>query len=187
MAGATPRMRWNRKPGRGNSSMRAEPAARSARAAPLVLFLLWLGLGACGQPYVAPLLPGPYTERIQAPYETVWRALVRTLAQENVQIRALARDSGVIASEAVPTTIGLYADCGRFGDTLVEGDAQVGFTIFVQAVSASETAVQVNTRMRTESYARGPGKVKPRSPLACASTGRWEANLLDTVRALLRP
>jgi hypothetical protein len=136
---------------------------------------------------VAPLLPGPYTERIQAPYEAVWRALVQALAQENVQIRAIARDSGVIASEAVPTTIGLYANCGRFGDAPVEGDAQVAYTIFVQGVSDKETAVQVNTRMRTESYARGVGRVKPRPPLACASTGRWEANLLDTVRTLLRP
>jgi hypothetical protein len=41
--------------------------------------------------------------------------------------------------------------------------------------------------MRTENYARGSGKPKPRPPLTCASTGRWEANLLDTVRTLLRP
>ncbi len=149
--------------------------------------LALLGLGACSKPYVAPLLPGPYREQIEAPYESVWRALVRALAQENVQIGAIARDSGVIASEAVPTTIGLYADCGRFGDSRVEGDAQVAYTIFVQAVSPTQTAVQVNTRMRTESYAKGSGKVKSRPPLACASTGRWEANLLDTVRALLRP
>jgi len=160
-------------------------SGRPGSSALVVLALL--GLGACAKPYVAPLLPGPYREQIEAPYESVWRALVRALAQENVQIRAIARDSGVIASEAVPTTIGLYADCGRFGDNLVEGDAQVAYTIFVQAVSPTQTAVQVNTRMRTESYAKGSGKAKPRPPLACASTGRWEANLLDTVRALLRP
>ncbi len=154
---------------------------------PRLLALALLGLGACSKPYVAPLLPGPYREQIEAPYDAVWRALVRALAQENVQVRAIARDSGVIASEAVPTTIGLYADCGRFGDSLVEGDAQVAYTIFVQSVSPIQTAVQVNTRMRAESYAKGSGKVKPRDPLACASTGRWEANLLDTVRALLRP
>jgi hypothetical protein len=141
----------------------------------------------CTRPYVAPLLPGAYTEQIEAPYEVVWRALVRALARENVQIRAIARDSGVIASEAVPTTIGLYADCGRFGDERVEGDAQVAFTIFVEALSPTQTAVQVNTRMRTDMYARGRAKPKARPPLSCASTGRWEANLLDTVRALLKP
>jgi hypothetical protein len=117
----------------------------------------------------------------------VWRALVRALARENVQIRTIARDSGVIASEAVPTTIGLYADCGRFGEERVEGDAQVAFSIFVEALSSTQTAVQVNTRMRTDTYTRGSGPPKARSGLPCASTGRWEANLLDTVRTLLRP
>jgi hypothetical protein len=148
--------------------------------------LALLGLAACSKPYVAPLLPGPYREQIEAPYDAVWRALVRALALENVQIGAIARDSGVIGSEAVPTTIGLYADCGRFGDSQVEGDAQVAYTIFVQAVSATRTAVQVNTRMRSENYARGSGKARARTPIVCASTGRWEANLLDMVRALLR-
>ena len=144
-------------------------------------------LAGCSRAYVAPVPPSAYTETIDAPYEVVWRALVRALARENVQIRTIARDSGVIASEAVPTTIGLYADCGRFGDERVQGDAQVAFTIFVEAVSAAQTAVQVNTRMRTDTYTRGSGAPKPRPGLPCASTGRWEANLLDMVRTLLRP
>jgi hypothetical protein len=159
---------------------RRRPAAR-------VLILALVGLAACGKPYVSPLLPGPYTEQLEAPYDQVWRALVRVLAQENVQVQAIARDSGVIASEAVPTTIGLYADCGRFGGQPVEGEAQVAFTIFVQAQSPTKTLVQVNTRMRTELYARGPGTVKPRPSLGCASTGRWEANLFQSLRALVRP
>jgi hypothetical protein len=146
-----------------------------------------LALAGCSRAYVAPVLPSAYTEQIDAPYDAVWRALVRALARENVQIRTIARDSGVIASEAVPTTIGLYADCGRFGEERVEGDAQVAFTIFVEAVTPTQTAVQVNTRMRTDTYTRGTGAPKPRPGLPCASTGRWEANLLDSVRALLRP
>ena len=158
------------------------------RGAHLVVGVLGLlALAGCARAYVAPVLPSAHTEQIEAPYDQVWRALVRALARENVQIRAIARDSGVIASEAVPTTIGLYADCGRFGDERVQGDAQVAFTIFVEAVSSTQTAVQVNTRMRAEAYSRGDTPVKPRPAVPCASTGRWEANLLDTVRALLRP
>ena len=152
-----------------------------------LLLIVALAGVACSRPYVAPLLPGPYMEQIEAPYEQVWRALVRVLARENVQVGAIARDSGIIASEAVPTPIGLYADCGRFGGERVAGDAHVAFTIFVEAVSTTQTAVQVNPRMRTETYALGSGRAKPRPPLACASTGRWEANLFDTLRALLRP
>jgi hypothetical protein len=149
--------------------------------------LALVALAGCSRAYVAPVLPAAYTEQIDAPYDAVWRALVRALARENVQIRTIARDSGVIASEAVPTTIGLYADCGRFGEERVEGDAQVAFTIFVEAVSSTQTAVQVNTRMRTDTYTRGSGPPRPRAGLPCASTGRWEANLLDTVRTLLKP
>lgn len=168
-----------------STTIRAERRAAVARCA-VGLVLALVALGACAKAFVAPLLPGAYTERINAPYEDVWRALVRALAQDNVHIRTIARDSGVIASEPVLTIIGPYADCGRFEDQLVEGEAQMAYTIFVQAVSATETSVQVNARMRTESYARGVGTVKPRPPLTCASTGRWEANLLDTVRAVLR-
>jgi len=149
--------------------------------------LALVALAGCSRAYVAPVLPAAYTEQIDASYDAVWRALVRALARENVQIRTIARDSGVIASEAVPTTIGLYADCGRFGEERVEGDAQVAFTIFVEAISSTQTAVQVNTRMRTDTYTRGSGPPKARSGLPCASTGRWEANLLDTVRTLIRP
>ncbi|HSE95040.1 MAG TPA: hypothetical protein VLD61_04065 [Methylomirabilota bacterium] len=157
----------------------------SRRPALLGLPLVALAVTACSAPYVAPLLPSPYVERIDAPYDLVWTALVRVMAQENVQIQAIARDSGIIASEAVPTTIGLYADCGRFGDTRVEGDARVAYTVFVRALSPTQTSVQVNTRMRTETYSRRGGRPRDRPPLACASTGRWEANLIDTVRALL--
>ena len=145
-----------------------------------------LALAGCSRAYVAPVLPSAYTEQIEAPYEAVWRALVRALARENVQIRAIARDSGVIASEAVPTVIGLYADCGRFGDEVVQGNAHVAFTIFVEAVSTTQTAVQVNTRMRTDTYTRGSGAPKPRPGIPCASTGRWEANLMDSIRRLVK-
>jgi hypothetical protein len=170
-----------------STTTRAEAMRRLSGRRTLVVAAALLTLAGCSRAYVAPVLPSAYTEQIDAPYDAVWRALVRALARENVQIRTIARDSGVIASEAVPTTIGLYADCGRFGDERVEGDAQVAFTIFVEAVSSTQTAVQVNTRMRTDTYTRGSGPPKPRSGLPCASTGRWEATLLGTVRALLRP
>lgn len=150
-----------------------------------LLIVLSVTLVACSRPYIAPILPGPHRERIEADYDAVWAALVKALAQENVPVKAIARDSGVLASDAFPTTIGLYADCGRYGDRPVEGQAQVTFTIFLQPVGPSATTVQVNTQMRAENYRQGSGKVRPGPPIPCASTGRWEANLLDTVRQFL--
>lgn len=156
------------------------------RGLSLAAFSLWL-LAGCAGPYIAPLLPPPHREHVEASYETTWRALLQALARENVPLRVVAKDSGVIASDDFPTTIGVYADCGRFGDTRVEGEALVTFTVFVHSVGSNGTDVQVNAKMRTQAHRTGPsGKLKPQPVFQCASTGRWESNLLDTVRATVR-
>jgi hypothetical protein len=47
--------------------------------------------------------------------------------------------------------------------------------------------VQVNSKMRTHLHRKGSsGKLRPTPVYQCASTGRFEANLLDAVRALTR-
>ncbi len=152
----------------------------------LGIFALTL-LAACARPYISPLAPPPYRDRVGVPYEVTWRALIQALARENVPLRAVAKDSGVVASDDFVTPIGVYADCGRFGDVRVEGWAMVAFTVFIQAVNSKDTEVQVNAKMRTQGHRKGDsGKLKSEPVLQCASTGRWEANLLDTVRALLK-
>ncbi len=144
-------------------------------------------LAGCGRPYVSPLAPPPYRERVAAPYEVTWRALIRALAKENVPLRAVAKDSGVVASDDFMTPVGVYADCGRFGDVRVEGLAMVAFTVFIQPVDSKETELQVNAKMRTRGHRKGDsGKLKPEPVFPCASTGRWESNLVDAVRSLVR-
>jgi hypothetical protein len=108
------------------------------------------------------------------------------MARENVPLRAIARDSGVIASDEFITPIGLYADCGRIGDDALEGEALVSFTVFAQP-NGGHTSVQVNAKMRTHAQRKGSsGKLKPTPVYSCASTARFEANLIDTVRELVR-
>ena len=144
-------------------------------------------LAGCGRPYVSPLGPPPYRERVAAPYAVTWRALIRALAKENVPLRAVAKDSGVVASDDFVTPVGVYADCGRFGDVSVEGLAMVAFTVFIQPVDSKETELQVNAKMRTQGHRKGDsGKLKPEPVFQCASTGRWESNLVDAVRSLVR-
>jgi len=141
----------------------------------------------CARPFVSSLAPPPYRERVPAPYEVTWRALIQALARENVPLRAVAKDSGVVASDDFVTPIGVYADCGRFGDVAVEGSATVAFTVFVQPVNSVETEVQVNAKMRTQAHRKGSsGKLKSQPVFQCASTGRWEATLIETVRALAK-
>ena len=145
-----------------------------------------LVLAGCGGLYVSPLAPPPYRAEVPAAYERTWTALVRALARENVPLRAIARDSGVIASDDFVAPIGVYADCGRVGDDRVEGEALVAFTLFAEPDGA-ETRVQINAKMRTHAHRKGSsGKLRPEPVYQCASTGRFEANLLDAVRELVK-
>lgn len=142
--------------------------------------------GGCARPYVSPLAPPPHRAEIDARYDAAWAAIVRALAKENVPLRAVARDSGVLASDDFIAPIGVYADCGRIGDELIEGEALVAFTVFAEPDGA-RTRIQVNSKMRTHMHRKGSsGGLRPQPVYACASTGRFEANLLDTVRELVR-
>ena len=144
-------------------------------------------LSGCSRPFVSPIPPPPYRDEAPASYDATWRALIRALAMENVPLRTVAKDSGVIASDDFVSPIGVYADCGRLGDVPIEGEALVAFTLFVQP-SSKVTEVQVNAKMQTHAYRRGSsGSLKTDRVFQCVSTGRWEANLLDSVRRLVRP
>ena len=150
------------------------------------LGIVALLMSGCTRLYVSPLSPPPYRAEVRAPYDAAWTALVRALAKLNIPLRAIARDSGVIASDEFVTSIGLYADCGRIGDDRIEGEAVVSFTIFAED-DGSETRLLINSKMRTQAARRGSsGKLKPTPVYLCASTGRFEANLFDSVQESTR-
>jgi len=143
---------------------------------------LALALSACARPHVSPLAPPPYRAEIPAAYDRTWTALVRALARENLPLRAIARDSGVIASDEFVTPIGVMADCGRIGDDRIEGEALVSFTIFADD-NGPETRLLINSKMRTLAWRRGSsGGYKPAPVHQCVSTGRFEANLFDALQ-----
>ena len=157
------------------------------RAAALAAALGLVALGGCSRVVVSPIAPPPYRDATAAPYDATWRALVRALAVENVPLRVVAKDSGVISSDDFISPIGVYADCGRIGEALLEGEVLVAFTLFVQPGPDGATLVQVNSKMRTHAYRRGSsGKLKTDRVFECVSNGRWEANLLDSVRRLVK-
>jgi hypothetical protein len=162
---------------------------RFARAGWPALVALGAGLLAgCSYPFVSPLGLPPYRQHTPADFDATWNALIRALAVENVPLRTVARDSGIIASDDFVTPVGVYADCGRLGDVPIEGEALIAFTVFVSgARNGTTTEIQVNANMRTQAYRRGDwGRLKTDQAFRCVSTGRWEANLLDTVRRLLQ-
>ena len=151
-----------------------------------LMVMALLSLVGCARPHISPLAPPPYRAEVAAAYDRTWTALVRAIAKQNLPLRAIARDSGVIASDDVVTPIGLYADCGRIGENRLEGEALVAFTVFAEA-DGPATRVQVNSSMRTQAHRTGTsGKLRPTPVYACASTGRFEANLIDAIRDLVR-
>jgi hypothetical protein len=157
--------------------------------APLILLAVAgpATLGGCSGPFVSPIAPPPYRDEAPAPYDATWKALIRSLAMENVPLRTVAKDSGVISSDDFVSPIGVYADCGRLGDVPIEGEALVAFTLFVQP-NRGATEIQINAKMQTHAYRRGgSGGLKSDRVFRCVSTGRWEANLVDTVRRLVKP
>ena len=167
-------------------SLRAGGVTPAACARLTVLAGVTVLLGACSGLYVSPLAPPPYQVDIAARYDATWAAVVRALARENVPIRAIARDSGVIASDDFIAPIGVYADCGRVGGELVEGEALVAFTLFAEP-NGTWTRVLVNSKMRTHMQRKGSsGTLRPMPVYQCASTGRFEATLLDAVRELVK-
>ena len=145
-----------------------------------------LALAGCAGKHVSPLAPPPYRTEIAARYDATWQAIVRALAHQNVPLRAIARDSGVIASDEQITPIGVYADCGTIGAGRIEGDAVVSYTLFASP-NGEGTRVQINSKMRTHAHRKGSsGKLKLSPVYQCASTSRFEANLIDIVRELVK-
>ena len=139
--------------------------------------------GGCAA-YISPLQLPPYRDQIAAPYDVTWNALIRALAFDNVPLRAVAKDSGVIASDDIVSPIGVYADCGSKGDKPLEGEALVTFTVFARPNGAT-TDLQINSKMRTFRLGK-PGSLRPNPNYECVSTTRWEPNLVDSVRRLVK-
>ena len=160
-----------------------ELTTTSSRAVAGVAVLL---VSACARMYVSPLSPPPFRAAIRAPYDAAWGGLVQALAKANIPLRAIARDSGVIASDEFVTPIGLFADCGHIGDDRIEGEALVSFTIFTED-TGPETQLLINSKMRTHAARRGSsGNLRPTPVYQCASTGRFEANLLDAAQEAVK-
>src|ERR1700730_7954900 len=139
--------------------------------------------GGCAA-YISPLQPPPYRDHVAATYDVTWDALIRALAYDNVPLRAVARDSGVISSDDIVSPIGVYADCGSKGDKPLEGEALVTFTVFARP-NGSTTELQINSKMRTFRLGK-PGSLKPDPNYECVSTTRWEPNFVDTVRRYVK-
>src|SRR5260370_1519955 len=91
------------------------------RAAAVAAGVALVAFGGCSRVVVSPIAPPPYRDETVAPYDATWRALVRALAVENVPLRVVAKDSGVISSGDVISPIEVYTACGRIRQAPLDG------------------------------------------------------------------
>ena len=134
-----------------------------------------LVLAGCTGPHVSPLTPPPYRTEMAAPYGATWTATIKALARFNIPLRAIARDSGVIASDEFVTPIGVYADCGSLGGSRIEGEALVSYTLFATP-NSDGTRIQINSKMRTFGHRKGCTSACPpfaSRPTLSTSSGTW--------------
>jgi hypothetical protein len=110
----------------------------------------------------------------QRSYDLVWEDIVQFMASRNIQIKNIAKDSGVIYAEA--SSFGNdVADCGSPGLLHVVGRRAM-FNVFVNRSSGAPT-VSVNTEFSEVRRFDGPTMTVP-----CNSRGVLETAILNSIR-----
>lgn len=111
--------------------------------------------------------------------DIVWGRLVGLLTSQNVQIKTIDKESGVIYAEPSigDGDVRSYADCGS-GDSSPYFQHVVGINFFVRALSANQTLVTVNASI---SEVRDPWGGAPQM-YACNSNGTLENKILIALR-----
>jgi predicted DNA-binding transcriptional regulator YafY len=107
-------------------------------------------------------------------YDEIWEDLVRFFATSNIQIKNIAKDSGVIYAETSRYEDD-FADCGSPGLSKVMGRA-LNLNVFVSR-SSNAPKVHVNTKfLETRQFDRSVWTVE------CNSRGIIERAILNSLR-----
>jgi hypothetical protein len=128
-----------------------------------------------------------------ADYDKVWESIIEAFARNNIPIKTLDKNSGLVVSEDqyIPFTTRYgtkivdaeYCDCGGGGSLRSYSDLSGKFNVFVKKLNGSDTAVQVNAffKARVNNDLSGV----PIGWQNCASTGAFEAKLFSVLDANL--
>lgn len=128
--------------------------------------------------------PGAYTYDKSRFYsgsskDEVWRKIIQFFSENNIQVRTIEKDSGIVYAEATrisPGELSSYADCGSFPfEVVVSGTVRLN--IFADE-SEEGTKVSVNTDFKSERSNIGDGS---RSVGVCNSMGTLEKTILDYI------
>lgn len=114
------------------------------------------------------------SETFSVGYDAAWESVVSYFASHNIQIKNIAKDSGVIYAEAASFDDSV-ADCGKSGLLAITG-RRATFNVFVHKVPAG-TQVSVNTE-----FMEGLAFGQSRTTRQCTSRGVLESTILNAVR-----
>lgn len=113
------------------------------------------------------------SETFNVGYDIAWENVVSYFASHNIQIKNIAKDSGVIYAEAASFDDSV-ADCGKPGLFAITG-RRATFNVFVHKVQ-NGTQVSVNTE-----FMEGLAFGQSRTTRQCTSRGALETTVLNAV------
>jgi len=149
------------------------------KSRPITIMLLAL-LTACASYYPptrgVALAPRAAT-LVNETFDRTWQETVTDIAQRNIPIATIDKDSGLITSERISllSADAAWADCGREGDYLLPAD-YARFNVVVRDIAPGQSSVQITASFDSD---HGPplyGVVR------CISRGVWESDAEAAIR-----
>jgi hypothetical protein len=125
-----------------------------------------------------------------ADYDSVWAAIIGSLAAENLSITTLEKDSGLIALSDVRYEVS-WANEGVRGSSVgaphVIAERRANFNVFATEISPTSTRVQINTRFEMQERTGNNSIAYPYvyNWHPSYSNGRLEALIFDAIRSRL--
>lgn len=108
--------------------------------------------------------------------DEVWEKVISHFATNNIPIKTVEKDSGIIYAENLRFTPGQFADCGSSAlEPPISG--LVRMNVFVRPVSTDTTEMTVNSDFEET---RQFGQYPP-TTVKCNSTGALERQVFDSV------
>lgn len=121
------------------------------------------------------------TQIIDKNFDEVWQNATEWFANNNVPIRNIVKDSGLIATDYRLGADSSFIDCGKVGTYEAFGDKNINVNLIAKEESSSSTSVRLNVfgtaRVnQADLYGRSTGAGKA---IDCVSTGKLETTLFE--------
>jgi hypothetical protein len=131
---------------------------------------------------------------IMAPYDDVWKAVVRVYADRNISIKTIEKDLGLVASEDMRLPMDQflqYMNPGKYDIDQAYSIRPTGqilrTNIFVENMGSNRTLVRINLKGTVEWEAANKGYPYYKKPefgvTECQSTGKLEDALFKEILA----